>query len=348
MGAHRTRLGFDALSLWPDGSGVQTYIVELLRALAAVVRADLLAAVCEDAVGELPGGVETLVRRRTEGVRMLLTEARGMGAVDLVHGLDVHIPVRSRVPAVATVHDLAVYDVPWAFTRRWVLRQRAVIAHAARRADALVAVSPFTAERIGRRFGRQAVVIPEAPSPELEPPGAEAVEQVRRRHHLPDRFVLCVATLEPRKDLATLDSACRDAGVPLVLAGRASSPAPGGARHLGYVPGEELAALYGAATVVAYPSLYEGFGLPPIEAMACGAPVVCYRIPPIEELVGDAAVLTAPRDVEQLTVSLRQLLADDERRLALGRAGRARAGLFSWSAAAAATAEVYRSLGVQC
>jgi hypothetical protein len=98
----RPRLAFNALSLWPGGSGVQTYIVELLSALAGVVDADLMAAVRADAVDLLPPTVIPIVRNPGQGVRAILTEARGLGPAALVHGLDVHIPVRPRAPAVAT------------------------------------------------------------------------------------------------------------------------------------------------------------------------------------------------------------------------------------------------------
>ena len=344
----RPRLAFNALSLWPGGSGVQTYIVELLSALVGTVDADMVAAVRADAVDLLPPTVTPIVRRPGQGVRAMLTEARGLGPASLVHGLDVHIPARPRAPAVATVHDLAVYDVPWAFTRRWVLRERAAIAHAARRADTLVAVSAFTAERLQERFGREATVVPEAPSRDMVPAADAELAEVRLAYDLPDRFVLCVATIEPRKDVATLATACRDAGVPLVIAGAARAAAPAGARLLGYVPRAHLPALYGAATVVAYPSIYEGFGLPPVEAMACGAPVVAFRIPPLEESLGEAAVLTAPGDGAELAGALRALFGDDERRRELAVAGLARAGTLSWSKTAAATAAVYRHLGVAC
>lgn len=343
----RPVLGFNALSLQPEGTGVQTYIAELLRSLVTETDADMVASVWHDAVDELPRGVQALSRRRRFGVRRLVAEGRRIPA-DLVHGLDVHIPVRSSVPTVTTVHDLAVYDVPWAFTRRWAIRERAAITHAVSRADAIVAVSAFTAERILSRFGKEATVVPEAPAPDFTVPSLEARAEFRRLYNVPDRFVACLATIEPRKDVAGLASACRRAGIPLVLAGSSRAPVPAGAQHLGYLPRRHLPALYAAATIVAYPSLYEGFGLPPVEAMACGAPVVAYRIPPLTETLDGVAVLTPPGDVEALTYALRDLVEDDARCRALSAEGLKRVARLSWTAAGRATASVYRGLGVRC
>ncbi|HUC37233.1 MAG TPA: glycosyltransferase family 1 protein [Acidimicrobiales bacterium] len=344
------RLAFNALALQPEGSGVQTYVRELLRSLSVELDAHLVAAVRSDATDQLPAIVEARVRPPARGVRRFLEGARSIGPADLVHGLDASVPIQRKVPMVVTVHDLAVYDVPWAFRRSWVLGTRAVMAHAMRRADEVIAVSEFTAERARSRFGRSAKVIAEAPSASLGPPGDAEIEEVRGRYGLPRQFVLYVGTVEPRKDVATLSRACRELEVPLAIAGRVGHlfQIPLGAQALGYVPETDLAALYGAATAVAYPSVYEGFGLPPLEAMACGAPVVAYSIPPIREVVGDAALLTAPHDEQQLASALRSLLFDEDLRSALSEAGLARSAELTWDAAAAATANVYRSIGITC
>lgn len=344
----RPRIALNALALRPGGSGVQTYIRELLRELTPRAHADLFAAVQADAVDELPPAVRPVVRPPVAGLRRTVAGLRSPVRSDLVHGLDVDLPLRPRAPTVATVHDLSVFDVPWAFPRLRARGERLTVTQALRRADVVIAVSNFTAERVQSRFGREAVVIPLAAGPDMRPPSPADVDAVRSRFGLSPPFVLHVGTVEPRKDVATLGAACQAAAVPLVLAGATPDPAlvPRQARCLGYVRRADLAALYGSATVVAYPSRYEGFGLPPLEAMACAAPVVASGVASLPEVLGPGAEIVPPGDVGRLTRALRELLADPERRRTLAATGRQVAGRFSWAATATATVDVYRSFGL--
>jgi glycosyltransferase involved in cell wall biosynthesis len=343
------RILLNALALRVGGSGVQTYCGELLRALpAAWPDARYAALVASDVVAAVPEGVAARAHtfRVDHGLSRRMRSLRPPRRAELVHGLDTDIPWRTRVPTVATVHDLALFDVPWAFPAASARVKRALVGGAIRRADALIAVSPFTAERVRAHFGRDATVVPEAPRRDATPPTADAIDAVRRRYGLDGRFVLHVGNLEPRKDVRLLASACATAGLPLVLAGGAirTVDVPVGAHALGYVADEELAALYGAATVVAYVSRYEGFALPPVEAMACGAAVVATSVGALPDVAAGAYEAVPVGDVEGMARALRGVAADADRRAALQAAGRAAAARLSWARAARATVDVYRTL----
>jgi glycosyltransferase involved in cell wall biosynthesis len=185
---------------------------------------------------------------------------------------------------------------------------------------------------------------------------------VRRKYGLPAQFVLYVGTIEPRKNLNRLLQAFellrRDGFNSLVLVlvgsrgwddaavirGAERLAACGAVRLLGRASAQDLVALYNLADVLAFPSLYEGFGLPVIEAMACGTPVVSSPNGSLAEIVGNAAELVDPTQVESIALGLRRVLSDPERRAALRTAGIAQAARFSWEAAAAQTRQIYASV----
>ena len=185
---------------------------------------------------------------------------------------------------------------------------------------------------------------------------------LRRRYTLPQEFVLCLGTLEPRKNLERLVLALaelhrRGRRVPLVLVGPSGwhLDGPGGLQdtiraagleqhvhYLGYVPTADLPGLLSLATVFAFPSLYEGFGLPAVEAMACGAAILTSRDTAMAEICGDAARLVDPYSVDDIAAGLKELLDDAELRTCLGLRAQQRAQRYSWERAAAETIEVYR------
>jgi glycosyltransferase involved in cell wall biosynthesis len=342
-----TVIVFNALALRPGGAGLSTYTRGLLGAMRAEVDAELVAVVQADAVDELPPGIRPQVRPALEGVPRALEGLRPYGDATVTHGLNVALPVRAAGVRVITVHDLAYFDLPSAVSRGRALSARLLWRRSLRLADGVIAPSQFTADRLQKRFAITATVVAEAVDEHFSPPGDAVAESVRHKYDLPERFVLQVGTIEPRKDVPGLLAACERAGLPLVLAGArwGASDLAARARTLGFVPIGDLPGLYAIASVVAYPSRYEGFGLPPLEAMACGAAVVASQIPPLVELLADAAELVPVGDEEALAQRLRDVASDPDRRREMIERGLVRAAQFSWKQAAASTAAVYRALG---
>lgn len=273
------------------------------------------------------------------------------------------VPLACPVPSVVTVHDVAFLAYPAAFhtaKRRYLTAMTRLSVHRARR---VIAVSAHTRDDLVHRFGmrpEQVTVIPNAADARFRPAtDSETVAQFKQANHLPDRFVLFVGTLEPRKNLRRLIEAfalltADDAVTKLVIVGASgwltSDLAPLVQAHslidrivfTGYVSDADLPSWYQAATVFCYPSLYEGFGLPVLEAMACGTPVVTSRTSSIPEVTGDAALLIDPTDVPGLARALQSVLSDEARQRQMSDAGIARSHTFSWQSTAAATLDVIR------
>jgi len=344
---------FNALALQARGSGVQTYIRELMAALCLVGPADpgadrlqFAAHVQRSESRSLPDCVVPQACADARGsIRVVQGALLDQGA-GLFHGLNVELPLRRRRPLVSTIHDLAVLDTPWAFPKWRVALETKVLANAMRNADELLAVSDFTASRIKKHFGRTATVTRLAPRPAFAPATADEVEAIRRRQQLPDRFVLHLGTVEPRKNTSGLAHACADVGVPLVLAGsvQLDESLPGRVSRLGYVPDADVPALFGAATIVGYPSKYEGFGLPPIEAMACGAAVVATDVGALPEVLNGAVPLAPADDQPALVALLGDMLNDDAEREVIAQAGRRAVADLHWATTAERTIAVYAGL----
>jgi glycosyltransferase involved in cell wall biosynthesis len=261
---------------------------------------------------------------------------RARGA-DVLHCPTYRGPVRSRVPLVVTVHDLAVFRHPEAFppwTRNY---SRVVVPRVVKAARVVAAVSEFTARELETvlHVPRERIrVVPNAAAETFTEPGPREEGD----------YVLAVGTLEPRKNLARTIEAAQRLGVELRVAGArgwGGVEARGdGVRWEGEVGDEQLARLYRGALCVVYPSLYEGFGIPVLEAMACGAPVVTSSVGATAEVAGGAAVLVDPEDVSSIAAGIEDAIA---RRAELRAAGLRRAGAYSWDESARLLVQAYEA-----
>jgi len=288
----------------------------------------------------LRGSSRALVPVRDLGwyLTALPRQARRDG-VDVLHCPTQRAPTSSRVPLVVTFHDLAVLRHPETFNRWTRTYSRHALPRVARAARRLIAVSEFTKRELVDLLdvpAEKVRVIPNAVGPQFSAEGEAE----------PGDYVLAVSTLEPRKNLPRLVEAYRRAGLngmPLLVAGAAGwggvSVEGDGVRWLGEVGDDRLARLYRGARAVAYVSLYEGFGLPVLEAMACGAPVVAARNDALEEVSGGAAVLVDALDPDAIAAGLHEAI---DRREELRRLGLARARAYDWHEVARATVAVYR------
>jgi glycosyltransferase involved in cell wall biosynthesis len=267
----------------------------------------------------------------------------------IFHALNQRADYRYGKRMVTTFHDLFVLTNEYStadFRRRFAQQART----AARDSDLIIAVSQFTANQVHELLGVERSRI------KVVPHGAHLPAAIVRTE---EKIILAVGAIQLRKNTARLVEAFESLPTDwqLVLAGAASgfgaapilqrieaSPAKARIQVAGYVSNEELENLYGRAAIVAFPSLDEGFGIPVLEAMAHGLPVVTSNRSALPEVAGDAAMLVDPTDVEALSHALANLTADPDRRAALSKAGRARAALFPWSRAVEETHAVYREL----
>ena len=258
------------------------------------------------------------------------------GDADILHCPTYRGPLRSKLPLVVTVHDLAVFRHPEAFNRWTRTYSPRLVPRVLAGARRVIAVSEFTRRELVELIGvpdERIRVVPNAVEEQFTRDGPIAEGE----------YVLAVGTLEPRKNLQRLVEAARRADVELRVVGARGwggvEVGGNGVHWLGEVTDTELARLYRGALCVAYPSLYEGFGIPVLEAMACGVPVVTTRGTAMEEVANGAAVIVDSRDPAEIAAGIERAASDRDRLVARG-LERARA--FRWDAVAEATVAVYR------
>lgn len=365
MKPHRLRIALDAHVVGRRKTGNETYVLNLGSALAARPDLDLVAYV--DPGTRWPDALRSPVlhelRLRAPQLRIPI-ELPYRAKVDHADVLHVqYVAPPARLPIVTAIHDVSFEDVPGLFSPRTTWRLKTSVRWSARRSAAVVTLSEFTRIRLLHHYGlppERVVVAPAGVSDRWRRlPRLEVVDRLAGLR-LPRRFVLAVGNLHPRKNIPRLvrcvdrlrRSGLDDVG--LVIAGQPAWKADdvhraiervGGADWVvltGYVPDSILEALYNEALVVAYLSIYEGFGLPVAEALAIGAIVVASNTTSIPEVAGDAAVLVDPHDDDAVVNGLQRAATDGRLRDQLREAGPLRAAELTWDACAAATVSAYQ------
>lgn len=362
-------VGLNLLYLVPgETGGMEVYARELIRSLRELpAPPQLTAFVGREAEGWADGVDEVVApiraSRRLDWVRgeqQHLPRLAARSGVDLVHSLASTGPAWGRFARVTTVHDLIYAVHPEAHFGFRSVGMRVLVPLAVRRSKRVIAVSHSTADDLIRHLHVDPSRIDVVPNGGGVPPRPEIAlpeEEIRRRHTIPDGvpIVLCTAAKRPHKNLMRLLAALARMGDrPVVvftgyptehddeLLARASRLGVlDHIRFTGWVPDDELEGLYAAATCLVFPSLYEGFGLPVLEAMARGLPVACSDRSSLPEVAGNAALTFDPEDEEAMARAIERLLRDPAERVRLSEAGIERARRFSWHSAAMGTLRCY-------
>lgn len=369
------RIGLDGYPLSEPLTGVGHYTLELARSLARNFPRDEFELVSPKPFN--PAAISGIQRESLPNLQLTQAKSSSLrghwwsvglpmyarrARFDLFHGTNFEVPLWKRRRTILTIHDLSTLLYPETHRARAVRRARLRLPIAAKIADAIItpteAVRQEVCERLKVKPGK-VIAIHEAPRQTFSSMTKEETADIRKRLRVDDEFLLFVGTLEPRKNLLTLLRAFEEvitrtsARPQLVIAGGEgwlidetlsfinSASLKDRILLTGYLNDEDLRALYSSCRAFVYPSLYEGFGLPPLEAMACGAPVIASRISALQETLGEAAILVEPLDVQTLSRTIIEVLRDERRRAAMGEAGIKHAGKFSWDEAAKRTHEVY-------
>ena len=369
-------IAIDAHSVGTGLAGNETYITNLIEALAALgaVNRYTLYVTKRSAVERFAGRWPHVSVRRTLPhtplVRIPLTfpvELRRR-PVDLLH-VQFTAPPFVPCPVVSTIHDLTFEHLPETFKRRSWMQLRLTVRRTARTAAHIITPSEFSRRDLIETYGvapARVSVTPYAAAPHFRPASPDSVAEAKRRYGIGGEYLLAVGSIQPRKNLVRLIRAYSDlrrrrsqAKLPqLVLVGKRAwlygetlraveqSGVAANVIFTNYVPEQDLPALYTGALCFVYPSYFEGFGLPPLEAMGCGAPVIAGDRTSLPEVVGDAGLLVNPFDTDAIGAAIERVIDDNELRARLRTRGLERAALFSWRETARKTFEVYqRAIG---
>jgi len=358
----------DARTATPHFPGIGRYCINLARALIPLLTADERFSIlhasahpldipARKGVSCIPLDISPFSLRQQWAVPRVLRQLDA----DVYHSAYYLMPYRPGVPALVTFYDL----IPIRFPQYSSFRAR-VLFHltshlALKTAHHSIVISSSTRHDMLRHLRadpERLTITPLAAAPLFAPQSAIAAAKIREHYALPLRFILYLGSNKPHKNLSRLVEAfapLRDLEIPLVIAGTWLHQYPEPRRladtlglnnaqilWLGPVPGHNLPALYSAALAFVFPSMVEGFGLPVVEAMACGTPVVCSRIPSLVEVAGDAAELFDPVNTTSITTALRRVIQDTEHQTTLRQRALQRATHFSWQKTARVTLNLYR------
>jgi glycosyltransferase involved in cell wall biosynthesis len=368
------RIGLDGMPLAQPKTGVGIYTLELATALAGLAPRDTF-----EVVSPLPYQGSIPTQTKPANLSFVYSKPSVIGRrwwtfglpsyfrgnpMDLFHGTNYEVPLRASVPSVITIHDLSLLLHSNTHDARAVRRARLKLPLMTRKASCIITDSEQVRREVCEHLKvhpDRVFAVPLAPRSNFVRLLSDETIETRRRLGVADDFMLFVGTVEPRKNLRTLLQAVErivrttELRPRLVVAGPmgwkldqfmfelSKSPIRELVQLTGYVSDEDLRALYSSCRVFVYPSIYEGFGLPPLEAMACGAPVVASRVPSVAGANGGVRLID-PLDVEDLAGNIVELLRDDSARQSLSVAGPQHASKFSWPRTAAATLEIYQNV----
>lgn len=365
------RIGIDVTALPSPSLGVGNYMVQLARALPRVDSVNdyiIFVKPNQSALFDATRAQLVLVPLASRTLRIAWEQAILPSLVrkyqlDVLHSPHYTMPFIKRCSSVVTFHDMTFFLYPELHLFYKRLFFGAMIPLSVRRADALIAISASTRADTVRLFNakpEKIFTVPYGIDPSFRPiSDPQTLDAIRQKYHLPEEFILYVGNLEPRKNLPMLIRAFAriaddDRDAYLVLAGSRGwkdSSVFSTVKELGlnrrvlfpgFIPQSDLPAVYALARAFVYASLYEGFGLPVLEAMACGCPVITSNLSSMPEIIGDAGIQVNPADEEQLFNSIQLVLTDTSRRETLARAGAERAKLYSWEETALQTLAVYQ------
>ena len=365
-------IAIDAHAVGTGLAGNETYVASLVEALAEIDQTNryTLYVTKQEAVERFRNRWPNFQVRRTlphtplVRVPVTLSAELRRRPVDVLH-VQYTAPPAAPCPVVATIHDLSFEHIPATFKRRSWMQLRLTVRRTARSARRIVTLSEFSRRDLVETYGLppgRVTVTPAAAAPRFRPASTEEIQRVRHLYNITREYVLAVGSIQPRKNLARLFDAYAglrrarggDKLPQLVVVGkrawlyeetlRAAAECGLGGELIftGYVPEADLPALYSGALCFVYPSYFEGFGLPPLEAMACGTPVVAADRTSLPEVVGDAGLLVNPFDAEEIAGAIGRLIGDEHLRAALAERGTARASRFDWRETARRTLEVYQ------